>query len=57
MNKKGFTLVELAIVIVIIGFLAAIAVTSVVELDNTARGAFSLKTSPLQRGFTVFCGA
>jgi MSHA pilin protein MshA len=36
MNKKGFTLIELVIVIVILGIIAAIAVPTYVNLKDTA---------------------
>jgi prepilin-type N-terminal cleavage/methylation domain-containing protein len=37
MNKKGFTLVELMVVIVIIGVLAAVAIPRLMESANKAR--------------------
>lgn len=37
MNKKGFTLIELVMIIVILGILAAVAIPRYVDLSNDAR--------------------
>jgi MSHA pilin protein MshA len=37
MNEKGFTLIEIIAVLVILGILAAIAVPKYIDLQNTAR--------------------
>ena len=50
MNKKGFTLIELVMVIVIIGILAAIAIPRFVDLRRDARQAACLATAGAIRG-------
>ena len=39
MDKRGFTLIELIMVIVLLGILAAVAIPKYVDLANEARGA------------------
>jgi MSHA pilin protein MshA len=48
-NKKGFTLVEMLIVIVIIGILAAIATPKFADLINKSKEAKTKAARPLVR--------
>lgn len=50
MNKKGFTLIELVMVIVIIGILAAIAIPRFMDLRKEARQASCMATGGAIRG-------
>jgi prepilin-type N-terminal cleavage/methylation domain-containing protein len=50
MNKKGFTLIELVMVIVIIGILAAIAIPRFMDLRRDARQASCQATGGAIRG-------
>ena len=50
MNKKGFTLIELVMVIVIIGILAAIAIPRFMDLRREARQASCMATGGAIRG-------
>lgn len=50
MNRKGFTLIELVMVIVIIGILAAIAIPRFMDLRKEARQASCMATGGAIRG-------
>ena len=51
--KKGFTLVEIMIVVAIIGLLAAIAIPSFVKARNTAQQNACINNLPVGYSFVV----
>ena len=55
MNQKGFTLVELVIIIVILGILAAVAIPKYQDLSTEAREAAARSAlGSLRSGITIF---
>ncbi len=55
MNQRGFTLVELVIIIVILGILAAVAIPKYQDLSSEAKEAAARSTlGSLRSGITIF---